>query len=1279
MKRLLFLLLLTASFLTSSATYFFNSQTRYYITSDYRSGYLSLSSKHLSSYKYELYMFDGLEGLGDDHYWYITGDETSGYVLKNASTGQYMSWSDDYDTKRNLEMTDELTEGCRWNIIAPDENSTAVVFCMRSNPAYHLNIRGTGQVANYNNRFSETSFSANDKFHIYDEYGNEVLEYAEPPHIVSLHCINADTDEEFDVVNNAFSGDSFTLTEWPDFGEKYTFAHAEVELPYTFTDDAELNVYYNVRDEKELVLHCMDSESGEEFDTFTYVFYTDFTLSEWPNFPMFEFCSASAELNTTYTESADVNVYYARSWFFKTTTIVNGAFAADTPWYRLRIRGSKQIHVTDNGVACEGTEQLVEPEYFWCFVEVDEGLYSLYNYATGPGAPLSAKSISNDMPLTMNATNQYNAFSVIPNADGFTLQVPGFSPAACCNDVQSSLGLWVYQASLTDYGSCIVAEEMGPLNFSTISRIELSRKQVYIKEGGQFPLTATCYPTDAMLRKTLWKSSDTRVAVVDATGLVTGTGGGEAEITVTSAYDPTVMASCVVHVTGLIRVSSIMVQPELTLQEGQSLRLECSIEPANANNKTVSWKSSNTDVVRVGSDGTLTAVALGVATVTVQANDDSGTYATCIVTVIDKQSGVVVEHDERKVYVLTHDDRLVVIPCDYLADGYDYDDGGEFSATLVSGEVLHYNGVASVGENLPVTLPAFESFKFNNDYNYQVFTTAEATDPAASDILIPVAGIGKRLTASFKLPEGAYAWVDGELQQSKKSRIRFDVPKTYIIGHYAWRELQLLKFADGSYESSFVPFGHRTTVTVDWLCDHSANTYAVPEVYITTDDGQRITSKVEYKSARIEIRGGGVFPDYPQPGEPAEVLIKGRGNSSWSASKKPYRLKFETKVKPLGMPKQKSWILLANANTGSLTTNAVEQKLASLMETDSPCNIIPVELYLNGQYEGSYNLCQKLGFSNASVDIVDETCASMVEIDTYGETDGTPILRDNTYRMAYKIHEPDLYEQDYVGTLTAEQVMADFDRMTSMVKAGTYDQCVDIPSLVSYLSTCELAMHQELMHSKSVFCYSENVTDGFDIDGTDATKWHYGPIWDCDWSFGFENSHQFYVANTTADFYELLKRGSNGSFWNDLRYNNPEVDRYYYYRWTKFMNEGGFDELIEFCDDYFAFAAPSLAHNPQGTNAYDKSDYAQVTANCKNWLTTRAKHIYDTLTTYEFPVDFQPGDLNADGFLSISDIAMLTHIALGLAPDLYGTADVNGDGNIDREDIEILAHKVLDK
>ncbi|MBR2476109.1 MAG: discoidin domain-containing protein, partial [Bacteroidaceae bacterium] len=84
----------------------------------------------------------------------------------------------------------------------------------------------------------------------------------------------------------------------------------------------------------------------------------------------------------------------------------------------------------------------------------------------------------------------------------------------------------------------------------------------------------------------------------------------------------------------------------------------------------------------------------------------------------------------------------------------------------------------------------------------------------------------------------------------------------------------------------------------------------VPTIYINTEGGVGVTSKEDYVNAYVTVRGAENEED-----NITEVLteIKGRGNSTWGMAKKPYRLKFDEKIKFLGNEaKEKNWVLLAN-------------------------------------------------------------------------------------------------------------------------------------------------------------------------------------------------------------------------------------------------------------------------------------------------------------------------------------------------------------------------------
>ena len=91
-----------------------------------------------------------------------------------------------------------------------------------------------------------------------------------------------------------------------------------------------------------------------------------------------------------------------------------------------------------------------------------------------------------------------------------------------------------------------------------------------------------------------------------------------------------VWKSNVVSVTGVT-----LNKTSLTLNKGASETLTATVSPSNATNKSVTWSSSNTSVATVDSNGKVTAVSAGTATVTVKTND-GGKTATCAVTVKPK-------------------------------------------------------------------------------------------------------------------------------------------------------------------------------------------------------------------------------------------------------------------------------------------------------------------------------------------------------------------------------------------------------------------------------------------------------------------------------------------------------------------------------------------------------------------------------------------------------------------------------------------------------------------
>lgn len=556
-------------------------------------------------------------------------------------------------------------------------------------------------------------------------------------------------------------------------------------------------------------------------------------------------------------------------------------------------------------------------------------------------------------------------------------------------------------------------------------------------------------------------------------------------------------------------------------------------------------------------------------------------------------------------HVYLSDGRVEAYPMTYVTN---YSEQG---GKLVIETNLNWNYTYNLSQVDSVSMqrpefPTFESFKFNNSYNDQLFTTANG-EIVEDTVFVTLAAIGKRLTPSFKVADEDVKVYAGEvLQESKESRLRFDKDVYYLLTRSGYKILT--PEADNKY--FLKPYGRCVRVHVDWLTDRAE----VPTIYINTEDGQPITSKTEYKNATITIDGHDIFPSM----EETPLQIRGRGNSSWGWPKKPYRLKFEEKVKPLGMTKSKSWVLLSNYQTGSMMSNAIGMKAANLMGAAGANHIVPVDLYLNGEYRGSYNLTEKVGFSNNSIDLDDESYAAMLELDSYyDEPSGQKFLSD-PYNLPVNIKEPDFSDETKVTYLTLETIQSSFNSfMSALYRGKDISRYVDIEQLVRFLMVDELTLNYEFYHPKSTFCYRENFSD-------DESKYVFGPVWDLDWCYGYENNGNYFRNEATANYWKDMNKMQVAAFVRDLRFKYEPLGTLYRQLWKEFM-DNDLQELLEYCQDYYDFAHNSFDANRSVWG--DRTDYAQQVQQASNWLNTRTQKIYEDIVNDVRPDMPEPVEL----------------------------------------------------
>ena len=246
--------------------------------------------------------------------------------------------------------------------------------------------------------------------------------------------------------------------------------------------------------------------------------------------------------------------------------------------------------------------------------------------------------------------------------------------------------------------------------------------------------------------------------------------------------------------------------------------------------------------------------------------------------------------------------------------------------------------------------------------------------------------------------------------------------KTFTPPHFKQLFFAILSIASlTTISSSAANAGNTAPNTSEqWNADMARGT--LPVMHINTENSQPIVDKENYVSAGLWIE----IPencDDKQLGlasadNPVELNIRGRGNSSWKEDKKPYKIKFDKKTEILGMPKHKHFALLAGANSYTdWLGQAVGKELANMTELGWVPRYYPVELILNGRYDGIYFLYESVKIDSNRLDIFEQPEENtdpatipygwLVEVDNYAD-EFQVMVPDGEYSMRVTHKSPEI-------------------------------------------------------------------------------------------------------------------------------------------------------------------------------------------------------------------------------------------------------------------------------
>ena len=332
----------------------------------------------------------------------------------------------------------------------------------------------------------------------------------------------------------------------------------------------------------------------------------------------------------------------------------------------------------------------------------------------------------------------------------------------------------------------------------------------------------------------------------------------------------------------------------------------------------------------------------------------------------------------------------------------------------------------------------------------------------------------------------------------------------------------------------------------------------LPAVYIETFDHMPIYSKETYIYANIYIvNDEGHLETYDS------VQIRGRGNSTWNMSKKPYRIKFKQKEKLLGKgyAKAKKWTLLANAADKTLMRNALTSALGEFTSLKFNPAAKFVDVVLNGQYQGNYQISDQVEVRPHRVNIVEQEVPLADDADISGgyllEVDGFQdgnCFTTNYYNTPVRIHHPD--EED-INTLQNTYIHNYINMFERRLRSSNftdpvsgYRHVVDEESLIDWYLCTEISANIDGFYS--TYFYKEQAD----------SLLYFGPLWDYD--IAYDNDYRIWSEQglSTTTYSLMANIAYSGSKrWVNRMWEDPWFAKQVYVRYKELLDKGLVDYL----------------------------------------------------------------------------------------------------------------------
>ena len=284
--------------------------------------------------------------------------------------------------------------------------------------------------------------------------------------------------------------------------------------------------------------------------------------------------------------------------------------------------------------------------------------------------------------------------------------------------------------------------------------------------------------------------------------------------------------------------------------------------------------------------------------------------------------------------------------------------------------------------------------------------------------------------------------------------------------------------------------------------DHSNLTRItnLPTVSIHTINNTIPRDKVNEIQAQFTIIGDSTFALLSEPG-----TIRERGNASRDFPKKPWRIKFESKQHVLDAPAHaRKWTLINNYGDKTLMRNLLAFELSRLLGMPYTPYGRAVDVLLNGEYKGCYQLCDHIQVHKDRVQIEEMTPRDnsgdaltggyFFEIDAYADREASYFYSNQWKPVTIK--SPDA---DSITSVQKNYIRNHFNKMES-----NWSSYLDLNTFLRHFLVGELSGNIDTYWS--VFMYKHRLNDTI----------YTGPVWDFD--LAFNNDGRIRHPNDMSDY-----------------------------------------------------------------------------------------------------------------------------------------------------------------